>query len=120
MITDLNELADEVHKNAREKGFHDMTQPIEVFVANQCNNLHAEVTELWDAWRAGTENSLCDKGEKMIALGLSGLTCTEEELADIVIRALDVSRRIDIDIVHAVNMKHRYNKTRSHKHGKKN
>jgi NTP pyrophosphatase (non-canonical NTP hydrolase) len=111
MITDLNKLADEVHDNAVKHGFHP-DEPIGLFIANQCNNIHAEVTELWDAWRAGKENDNCDKPVC--------LSCTEEELADIAIRILDVSRRLKIDIVTAINLKHEYNKTRPFKHGKKN
>lgn len=112
MITDLNQLADEVHENAKEKGFHPEEEQI-IFVANQCNNMHGEIQELWDSWRKGDEWALCDKPE-------TGLSCTAEELADIIIRALDVSRRLDIDIVDAINAKHEYNKTRPYKHGKKN
>lgn len=111
MITDLNQIADMVHANARDKGFHP-DEPVEVFIANQCNNMHGEVQELWDAWRKGTEHQQCDKD--------CNLTCTEEELADLVIRALDVSRRLGVNIVYAINRKHSYNTTRPHKHGKKN
>lgn len=116
----INELADLAHANAKEKGFHDIAQPDSVFVSNQCNNLHAEVTELWDAYRAGKEDAPCDKAEKMKALGLPELTCKEEELADIAIRVLDVSRRLGVDILRAIQTKHAYNKTRPHMHGKKN
>lgn len=113
MITDLNQLANMVHHNAIDKGFHPMSEPIETFIANQCNNMHGEIQELWDSWRAGTQWDQCDKP-------VPNLSCTGEELADIIIRALDVSRRLNIDIVAAINMKHQYNTTRPHKHGKKN
>lgn len=116
----INELADLAHANAKEKGFHDLAQLDSVFVSNQCNNLHAEVTELWDGYRAGKEDAPCDKAEKMKALGLPELTCKEEELADIAIRVLDISRRLSVDILRAIQTKHAYNKTRPHMHGKKN
>ena len=119
MITDIQLLAVEVHSNAVEKGFHP-DEPVDIFIANQCNNITGEVSELWEAFRAGTENHLCDKAEKMRELGHHPLTQQEEELADIIIRALDVSQRLGIDIVHAINVKHEYNKTRPYKHGKKN
>jgi NTP pyrophosphatase (non-canonical NTP hydrolase) len=112
MITDIDELANAVHDNAVRHGFHPDTELVQTFVANQCNNLHGEVTELWDAWRAGKQDEQCDKD--------IGLTCTEEELADLVIRALDLSRRLSVDIVYVVNVKHEYNKTRPLKHGKLN
>ena len=120
MITNLDNIADMVHQNAVEKGFHDPEETELAFMANQCNNIHAEVTELWDAYRAGIEGDFCDKAVKMIELNLQPLTQKEEELADIIIRALDVSRHLRIDIVGAINAKHAYNKTRPHKHGKKN
>lgn len=119
MITDLNELADAVHENAIDHGFHPV-ESIPIFIANQCNNLHGEVTELWDAFRAGKEEETCDKGEKLLELNLRVMTCQEEELADIIIRALDVSRRLQIPIVECINAKHEYNKTRPYRHGKKN
>ena len=108
----LNEIADMVHKNAIEKGFHDPAESHRSFLANQCNNIHGEITELWDAWRAGKEYDACDKPIH--------LNCTEEELADLIIRALDVSRRLKIDILNAILVKHGYNLTRPHKHGKLN
>ena len=119
-MTTLNEIADAVHENAKAKGFHDFNEPESVFIANQCNNLHGEVTELWDAYRAGNENMPCDKSPKMMALGITPLNCNEEELADIIIRALDISRRLNIDILEAIISKHEFNKTRPFKHGKKN
>lgn len=87
----LNEIADAVHANAKAKGFHPQNESIEHFMANQCNNLTGEVAELWEAWRAGKQHELCDKAEKMEQIGVMPLTCTEEELADVIIRALDLS-----------------------------
>ena len=116
----LDEIADAVHLNAKAKGFHPQTETIEQFMANQCNNIHAEVTELWDAWRAGKQHELCDKSQKMEEIGVMPLTCTEEELAVVIIRALDLSRRLHINIQAAIESKHAYNLTRPYKHGKKN
>lgn len=111
LIYAINSVAEMVHKNATDHGFHP-DEPIEHFIAKQCNNIHAEVTELWDSWRAGIQDQNCDKPIP--------LTCQEEELADIIIRALDVSQRLKIDIGNAIAIKHEYNKTRPYKHGKKN
>jgi NTP pyrophosphatase (non-canonical NTP hydrolase) len=116
----IDEIADTVHACAVEHGFHPKEQPIEVFIANQCNNLHAEISELWDAFRAGEADHLCDKASKMLGLQLRPLTKAEEELADIIIRALDVSRRLRIDIYTAILTKHAFNKTRPFRHGKLN
>jgi hypothetical protein len=43
----------------------------------------------------------------------------EEELADIIIRAMDTACVFGLDIGNAVKLKHEYNKTRPHKHGGK-
>ena len=118
-MTTLNEIADAVHANAREKGFHDDGLTREQFVKRHTGTLHSEVTELFDAVQKGTLDELCDKTEKMLALGLPALTCAEEEYADIVIRALDQCRRLGIDIQRAIEAKHAYNRTREYKHGKK-
>ena len=115
----LNEIANAVHTNAKIKGFHP-DEPIRNFMANQCNNIAGEVAELWEAWRAGKEFEPCDKAAKMSEMGIKPLNCTEEELADIIIRALDLSARLGIDISAAVLAKHQYNISRPYKHGKLN
>lgn len=81
-------------------------------------NLHGEVSELWEAYRSGSLHKLCDKAEKMGKIGLEPLTSIEEELADIIIRALDAVHEYNIDIAKALVSKDSYNQTRPHKHGK--
>lgn len=112
----LNQIADAVHKNAVEHGFHPKRQSKDRFIEVQLNNLHSEVSELWDAYRGGKWYDICDKGAKMAALGLRPLSCAEEEYADIVIRALDQCRALHIDIHEAIRIKHAYNITRPYKH----
>ena len=114
----LDEIADKVHQNAINHGFHNPEQSEGDFLAHMCCNKHAEVTELYDAWRAGKLREPCDKAEKMKELGLPPLNCAEEEYADLIIRVLDECRRLGIDIATAVVMKHKYNLTRPFKHGK--
>lgn len=109
----LNDLSEIVYKNAEEKGFHDEdkersdVQNYAIWTAN----MHGEVSELWEAARKGQLLDTCDKE--------CDLTCEEEELADIIIRALDTACARGIDIGHAVLTKHEYNTTSSHKHGGK-
>lgn len=113
----LNEWRDIVYKLACEKGFHSIhAQPD---LATFCANLHGEVSELWEAYRAGQLNKPCDKSEKMKEHDIGPLSCAEEELADIVIRALDVSGALNIDISRAVKLKNDYNQTRAFRHGNK-
>ena len=115
----INELADAAHANAREKGFHHDGLDDKQFLERHCMLLVGEVAELHEALRKGEADNHCDKAAKMIEMGLPGLTCAEEELADIMIRALDISRRLNIDITRAIQAKHGYNTTRPHMHGKK-
>lgn len=114
----LDQIADAVHENARNHGFHDDPN-LELFLERHLNLLHDEISELHDAIRSGKAHNLCDKANKMKDLGLIPVTNLEEEYADIVIRVLDQCRRLGIDIARAVATKHAYNVTRPHMHGKK-
>lgn len=115
----LNQIADAVHRNAKWHGFHPPEQSEDDWLAHMCCNKHGEVSELYDAWRSGKLRAPCDKADKMVALGLPALTCVEEELADLIIRVLDESRRLGVDIAKAVAVKHLFNLTRPHKHGRR-
>lgn len=109
----LNDLSEIIHQNAKEKGFYDDSSDrsdVENY-AIWAANIHGEVSELWEAARKGQLLNTCDKG--------IDLTCEEEELADIIIRALDIAKARHIDIGRVVLTKHEYNTTRSHKHGGK-
>lgn len=113
VATTLSQFAVEVEANAVAKGFRPMgrcddREAVAVFVSNE----HSEVSELWEAYRAGKLHEPCDKP------GL-GLTCAEEELADVVIRAMDASRALGVDLGAAVVAKHKYNLSRPRLHGGK-
>jgi NTP pyrophosphatase (non-canonical NTP hydrolase) len=76
----IDELAKEIHRNATEKGFWDyMYENLEpkadpfIFFAKQIAMIHSEGTEVLEALRK-------QKGEQEVA----------EELADIIIRVLDL------------------------------
>jgi hypothetical protein len=47
------------------------------------------------------------------------LTCAEEELADIIIRAMDTAVALGVDIGRAIEIKSRYNESRAYRHGGK-
>lgn len=95
---DLKELAQKVHALAKDKGWHSFKETDEEFITRAVNNAHGEVSELWESYRRGEPDKLCDKAEKMAALGIKPLTCAEEECADIVIRDLDSCERLGIDV----------------------
>lgn len=108
-IAAINQVASIVHRNAIDKGFHPLDDP--EYVAKTTANMHGEVSEFWEAHRHKKLFDLCDKA--------CGLTCGEEELADIVIRAFDTARTLNINIGRAIALKHEYNTTRPFRHGNK-
>lgn len=109
MSKTLNEWANECWRNAEAHGFHD--DGVNSEAPSWVANLHGEVSELWEAYRRGKLSEQCDKP--------IALTCAEEELADIIIRALDTAVQLGIDIEHAVEVKHAYNISRPFRHGGK-
>lgn len=115
----LNELADLIHQNARDKGFHDDQLSRERFMERHLLLTVCEAAEAAEAIREGKMDKRCDKADKMFEMGLPPLTCIEEELADILIRTLDQCRRLGLDPLLMVRAKHAYNTTRPHLHGKK-
>jgi NTP pyrophosphatase (non-canonical NTP hydrolase) len=117
----LNELSELVYKNAVEKGFHDKNASRSLVdnYAVWTTNIHGEVSELWEAARKGSLEKPCDKERTDHCDVDCDLTCEEEELADIVIRALDTAKARNIDIGRAVLTKHEYNQSRPHMHGGK-
>ncbi len=115
----LTDMAREVHSLAWAKGWHSPNEGDDAFVERMCNLLHDEICELHEAWRNNRLRSRCDKADAMLALGIPQLTNLEEELADIIIRVLDNSLKLGIDIQEAVEAKHAYNKTREVRHGGK-
>ena len=112
MSMSIQEIAIAVHENARVKGFHPTNETLGQYISQTTANLHGEVSEFWEAYRKGELDAMCDKAE-------TGLTCAEEELADIIIRALDTAQRLGIDIERAILAKHAYNTRREFRHGGK-
>jgi hypothetical protein len=89
LVDMMDALGSMIHQNAVEHEFHDFSELDTHFMNRELMNLVTEATELRDAERDGVLFELCDKAEKMKALGEEPLTCIEEEYADIIIRAFD-------------------------------
>lgn len=106
---DMREWAQKVWECAESHGFHN--EGVNNSPPSWCANLHGEVSEFWEAYRKNKLDQPCDKDVD--------LTCAEEELADIIIRTLDVAMQMNINIEHAVRVKHEYNMQRSYLHGGK-
>ena len=114
----MNNIRDMVHGLAKEKGWHDFEETDLQYLSRAIVNIHAELSELWEAARKGELNSPCDKDAFVFDPDVRQLTCLEEEVADVLIRALDLAGRFNIDVDEVVRAKHSYNKTRPHRHGK--
>jgi NTP pyrophosphatase (non-canonical NTP hydrolase) len=139
----LNELAEEIHQIGVEHGFWDTTEVqingtgagvrIERNFAEVLALIHSEVSEALEAWRDGMpinvsfsqhkDGTVCRDDEMCGSeLGTSDPTKpigVPSELADIIIRVLDVCGKEKIDIEQAVRLKVNYNKTRPYLHGRK-
>lgn len=143
----LNQLRDEIHANAKEKGFYDNPKEIGTL-------LMLIVSELAEALEADRVGYFCDfrgyEERKKYSFELkhkqetdvnfmprssSSIQSSEEiekeaferyikntfedELADVIIRVLDICGYLDIDIERNVFAKMEYNKTREKMHSKK-
>jgi NTP pyrophosphatase (non-canonical NTP hydrolase) len=116
-MSGLNELRDRVHNLAIEKGWHqdrDISNPH--VLGSMLALIHSEVSEALEDVRTGDMHLWFDEGETKPSLKPSGLPA---ELADIIIRTLDLCGALVIDIEQAVELKHAYTCTRSHRHGNK-
>jgi NTP pyrophosphatase (non-canonical NTP hydrolase) len=128
----INELAQKVHQNAKDKGFFEKEKNIGEMLAL----IHSEVSEALEADRK-------DRYCKISPMFLAGLAdknygssfydderakehfelyvknTFEDELADIVIRVMDLAAFKGIDLEQHIKAKMRYNSMREKMHGKK-
>lgn len=119
----INELAKQIHENAKAHGFFDEERNIGEILCL----IHSEVSEALGADRV---NGYCH----VVVRGVLGWTnddnfssyyketvkgTFEEEMADIVIRVMDLCAFKNIDLEGHIKAKMRYNSLREYKHGKK-
>lgn len=114
----LNQLRDEIHENAKNKGFWDKEREI----GTRLMLCVSELAEAMEADRKGRVANM-DKFYKGIAHGDIFETYIkdtfEDELADTIIRILDLCGAKGIDIEKHIELKMKYNATRERMHGKK-
>ena len=107
-MTDINEIAKEIHKNAVAHGWWEETRTFPEIVAL----IHSELSEALEEYRSNHGvTEVYQEAEKPEGVPI--------ELADAIIRILDYCGYAGIDIVAALERKHEYNKTRPYRHGGK-
>lgn len=100
----LEELQADIHGTAIKSGWWEDEKNMGESIAL----MHSELSEALEAHRHG--NPPDDKIPEF-----SGVAA---EFADCIIRILDVSKGLDIDVIGALFKKAEFNKTRPYKHGK--
>jgi NTP pyrophosphatase (non-canonical NTP hydrolase) len=107
----LEVLAKEVHALAREKGWHEKEHTFGELIA-LC---HSELSEALECYRTGASpkswNMDFEKEGKPEGI--------PSELADVIIRVLDICGYYNINIGTMVYAKHKFNQTRPWRHGNK-
>jgi NTP pyrophosphatase (non-canonical NTP hydrolase) len=108
----LEVLQKEINNWAHRKDFwpkrEDCQEYWDYVVATKIGLIGTEVSEAFEAWRCG--NKFDDKIPELRSLDV--------ELADAIIRILDLAQELEIDLTRAVIAKMIYNESRPQKHGK--
>ena len=114
----ISEWQTEVHKVARDHGWYDDVTKTPRDIASMLCNVHAEVSEALEDVRAGRmeSSSLNSYSQFQIPIKPEGFP---SELADIVIRVMDMAEWLGIDLEEQIKIKNEYNKTRGKRHGGK-
>ena len=127
---DLKEVSKQIHENARNKGFWDEDRNLgemlilivgEVSEAMEADRKdHYANRKGFEADMEGWSEEFGDYERKFkAAFDLSIKDSFEDELADTMIRIMDLAYSKDIDLEWHIKMKMRYNEAREHMHGKK-
>ena len=127
----INEMIQEIHENAVNHGWWEEDRAFGELIA-LC---HSELSEALEEYRNGKSMVYCEPctntgrpfkehSDKRCMECLKACpTCKPEgmavELADCVIRIMDMCGRYNIDLESVILQKHAYNKTRPYKHGGK-
>jgi NTP pyrophosphatase (non-canonical NTP hydrolase) len=123
----INELSKQIHQNAIEKGFYEgkkniaemlmliITEVAEACEADRKEN-HSDLSSfefsMQDYTAEDSPTSFQHEFQRLIK------NTFEDELADIMIRVMDLAGYMKIDLEKQIELKMKYNSLREHKHGK--
>jgi NTP pyrophosphatase (non-canonical NTP hydrolase) len=93
----INDWQKEVHQNAIQKGWWETKRPLPELLCL----IHSEVSEALEVIRGSHDGTL------------------GEEMADVVIRVMDLCEAYDIDLEVEIMRKHAFNRERPYRHGGK-
>lgn len=119
----INKLSEEIHLTNIEKGFYESEKNIGEMLAL----VHSEVSEALEADRKDryvthdiTEINMEENDEKFNWLFKEFVKDSfEDELADVMIRIMDLAKHKEVDLEEHIKSKMRFNSLREYKHGKK-
>lgn len=104
----LNELAKQSHEIAIERGWYITGRNFSDYVAL----FHSEISEAFEEYRNNKKcNEIYFEDKKPCGIPI--------ELADLIIRICDFAEFAGIDLEKAIEIKTKYNRTRSFRHGNK-
>lgn len=106
-ILHVEKLKKAIHKTAVEHGWWEEKEDHNLFIKLML--VVTEIAEAAEAFRA--DNPMSDH--------IPEFTTIEEELADVLIRILDIASHFDFDIAGALVAKMKYNESRPYRHGGK-
>lgn len=115
----LSDYEDEIHQTAQEKGWWDKPRSF----GDLISLMHSELSEALEEYRAGFDPtfiySVDQDGRAVEYVSGKKPEGVPVELADCLIRILDMVKFYNIDLERALQIKMAYNKGRSYRHGDK-
>ena len=106
----VNDLVSLTHQTAKDKGWHDKARS----VGEEIALMHSELSEALEEFRKG---HLADS--VYYSAGSEKPEGVPVKLADCLIRIFDFCGKHQIDLEEILNIKLKYNETRSYRHGDK-